>query len=310
MAEQLIQYAAMVPDLKRQGVVELFAAENAILEELFFINLGEAMGYEYNVEASLGGVGFRALNGEYDGAAKTSGTVNPIKEGTAILGGEVNTDRQMLATRPNQIAQKVKAAGRYFAKQFIDGDTSVDARGYDGLNRRLQNANVRAAGVNGGTLDLDVLNALMARVPGKPSEKRLVMGELMRLLLEAICRLQAATRIDYRDWGEDMQLPRYRGVPILDPGEDESRNAILAFDETRGNSKVTGSIYCARFGTQVDGEYVQGIARKATAGIFETEDQGVRGTQQKDLIEGRVGLVLHHDRSAVRYKGILNALPE
>jgi len=308
MAEQLIQYAVMTPDLKRRGVVEIFAKKSPIIEELFFIDLLDAMGYEYDVEGALPGIGFRALNGDYD--SQGAGVVNPVKEGTSIMGGLVTADHRKAknaAYKASRIAMKIKAASAYFTKMFFDGSTKTDARQFDGLNRRLKSANIKYAGANGGVLDLDDLSEMIDRVPGAAGEKRLLMGSAMRRRLGSLIRAAGATVIAMAEWEGEIKPKSFDGVPIVLIGEDESGNEILDFDETRGNSSVTGSIYCVRFGQDTDGEYLQGIANHAAAGVFEIDEQGVRGTTDQTLVEGQVGLVLQHPKCAVRYAGILDA---
>ncbi len=310
MAETLLQYAAMVPNKKRRGVVEAFAKENPILEVMRFQDIGDAKSYEYDVEAALGGIGFRALNGDYDDSAKTTGVVNPVVESTAIMGGEVNIDRDLAKNatyKGSKTSMKAKAAAKFFCRQFFDGNRSTEPRGFEGLNRRLTGPNLTLAGTNGGLLDLDVLSACIDFVPGEAAQKRLIMGDAMRRLLGAMIRAQGATQVQMTEWEGSIKPKAFDGVPILDPSEDESGNKILAFDETCGTSSVTGSIYVVRFG-QDDEEYVVGLARKATEGVFEVEDQGVAGTTNKVLVEGRVGMALHHPKCADRYTGILNAL--
>lgn len=306
MAEKLTQYAAMVPDLALQGVVEIFAKSSPVLDELYFIDLADKLGYEFNLEASLGGIGTRALNQEYADAAKTSGANKPIKEGTAIVGGEVLTDRQLLATRATRIAQKAKAAGLYFTKLFFNGNLSTDPKSFDGLGRRVVSPHY--AGDNGGVMDPDVISEMVARIPGDNSMKRLWMGWQMRLLLGKFLRKNAATIIAPIEWSGQLTPASYDGVRIVDPGDDETRATILDFTETRGTSAVTGSIYAGCLGGNLDGECIQGIASRPNGKLFDMDAQGIRGTQDHTLVEGRMGLAVHNDRCLQRYAGILNSL--
>lgn len=312
MAETLLQYAAMTPDLTRRGVVETFARENPLLDEVLrFQDVGDAMAYKYNQEASLGGIGFRGLNGDYAAAAKTTGVVNPMIETLAIMGGLAPYDRQFAANtayKANKVAMKAKAAARAFVRNFFDGNSLTDPNGFDGLNRRLTGANVVWGGDNGAALDIDVVSEIIDFVPGEAGQKVLLMGAAMRRLLGRAIRAAGGTIISLTEWAGPLKPKAYDGVRIVVPGEDETGAEILAFDETRGNSNVTGSLYCARPGEN-DEEYLVGLARAAAGGVFEVEDQGVRGTTGQTLVEGRVGLALHHPKCAIRYGGITNALP-
>jgi len=310
MAETLLQYAAMVPSKKRRGIVEAFAKTNPILEAMRFQDIGDAKSYEYNVEAALGGIGFRALNAGYDDSAKTSGLTNPVVESTAIMGGEIPIDRDFYMNavyKGNKTSMKAKAAAKFFCRQFFDGNRSTEPRGFEGLNRRLTGPNLEVAGTNGGLLDLDVLEAVIDFVHGTPDRKRLLMGDAVQRLLGAMIRAQGGTVISLSEWQSQGKPKSFAGVQILDPDEDESANKILAFDETCGTSDVSGSIYVVRFGEN-DEEDLVGLARKAAQGIFEIEDQGVRNTTGNILVEGRVGMALHHPRCVKRYMGILESL--
>ena len=107
-ADTLLAYAAQVQDVKRQSVVRIFADTTPILQRLNFIDIGDAMGYEYDREASLPGVGLRSLNGNYP--EQVEGQIVPVREGTAILGGLVKTDWQMAqnaSRKSSRIAAKV-----------------------------------------------------------------------------------------------------------------------------------------------------------------------------------------------------------
>jgi hypothetical protein len=311
MAENLLQYAAQVLNLARRGVVEVFSAENLLFEVLRFTDIGEADAYEYNREASLGGIGFRALNADYAAAAKTTGVINPVIERTAILGGVVEIDRQRAASdayRANKVAMKAKAAARYYVKNFVKGSTATaaGAAGFDGVYTRLTGANVKYAGTNGGVMSLDEVQELIDFVPGPAARKRLLMGAAMRRRLASKIRAEGATIINLVDWEGPLAPKSFSGVPILIPGDDESGAEIMAFNETRGSSNVTGSILCVAFGEN-DEEACVGIAKRAAQGPFEIEDQGTHGVTRKILVEGRLGLTLHHPKTAKRYAGILDA---
>jgi hypothetical protein len=306
MAENLLQYAAMTPNLAARGVVETFVREHPLFDSLRFMDIGEQFNWPYNREASLGGVGFRAINGDYDAAAKTSGVINPMVETTSPLGGVVTVDRlkDTPAYRAARVQGKAKAAARFYARNFIKGAKSSDPRGFDGLYTRIAAANITYAGTNGGQLVLKALDDLLASIPGRNSEKVLIMGDLMVTTLGATLRAEGATTIGLAEW-QGMHTPlAYNGARIIPAGDDESGSQILAFNETRGNSQVTGSIIVARMG-EADEEWVQGIARRAASGVFEVEDHGVRGVSREILVEGLAGVGVFHGKAAYRYAGIL-----
>ncbi|MCE5279376.1 MAG: major capsid protein [Planctomycetaceae bacterium] len=310
MAELLIQYAAMTPNAVARGVVETFVATNPLFNVLRFQDTAEAISYEYNREASLGGVGFRALNADYTAAEKTSGINNPVIERLAIMGGEVNIDRQLSGNtrvKADRIAKKTKAAARFYVKNFIKGSTATRPTGFDGLYRRIAGDNLVYAGTHGGTIDLEVLDGLIARVPGDNTRKVLLMGSAMQIRLGSVLRTRGATVISMAEWQGQNIVTRYGGAQIIVPGDDELGAEIMAFNETRGNSSVSGSIIVFVPGVN-DEEDVVGLARNAN-NFLEVADRGMSGTQDITVVEGRAGMAAHHPRCAVRYAGILNSNP-
>jgi len=98
------------------------------------------------------------------------------------------------------------------------------------------------------------------------------------------------------------QEDEYDGAKFIVLDEDGDATPILGEDETRGNSNVTSSLYVIRPGSDVDGEYVQGLVNSK---FIEHENQGVRETQNIDLIEAGLGIAVFHPRAAVRIAGIL-----
>ncbi len=100
------------------------------------------------------------------------------------------------------------------------------------------------------------------------------------------------------------QAREYDGAPIEVLDEDGDESPILAFDEPQGASNVTTSLYVIRPGSDVDGEYVQGLIG---ARMVEHVAVGLLGTYYSDIVEANMGLGMFHPRAAVRVKGITNA---
>ena len=312
-ADTLLNYAAQVKDLKRQKIVQIFAKSSPILTLLNFIDLGDAMGYEYDRETALPGIGFRAINGTYP--AQNEGLVVPVKEGTAIMGGLVQTDWQLAqnsSRKASRVAQKVQAAGLFFTRMFFDGNTSVDAKQFDGLNARIGTGPQRIlAGADGAALDLDAVCYLSELVVGQDEgdgaegQKVYLMSTMMRRQLAKIIRSFGRSFVDMADWAGPYKPTSFNGIPIKVVGRDDQDNFILGFNEVCGGAANTGSIYCVSFGQGMDEDRLQAICKQAADGMFQVIEQGVRLTQDLALVEGRVGLATFHPRSIARYQGIL-----
>jgi hypothetical protein len=290
--------------------VRIFADTTPILQRLNFIDIGDAMGYEYDREASLPGVGFRSLNGNYP--EQVEGQIVPVREGTAILGGLVKTDWQMAqnaSRKSSRIAAKARAAGLFFTRMFFDGNSQVSAVQFDGLNARIgASKQLMLAGADGGYLDLDAYVQMCDKTIGSDGQKIVHMGLAMRRLLGATIRAAGSAYITMADWSGPLSPTKFNNVGIEPIENDESDAVILNFDEACGAAPNTGSIYCLNYGQTMDEDRFQGLARMAAQGLFVVNEQGVRDTTDQVLVEGRAGLATFHGRSVTRYAGILPAV--
>src|SRR5262245_38039374 len=139
MALTLVEAAKLNPgDVVRNSIIEMYARNSDILRELPFENIaGNAL--KYNREEALPGVGFRGVNEAYN---ESVGVLNPITESLVIAGGDLDVDRFIIVTmgqnqRSVQEGLKVKALAHRWTKTFIKGDSSVEPREFDGLQRRI-----------------------------------------------------------------------------------------------------------------------------------------------------------------------------
>jgi hypothetical protein len=288
----------------KKGVVQKITNESIFMKTLRFIPCDPLLGYRYDRRDTLGGIAFRGLNESY---TADTGVVNPQIEMPAIMGGEVDTDRQFMATqggidvRSDNIAAKVKKTGLFYDKYVIDGDPGVNPKQFYGLNARLTGNQLITAGTNGAALTLAMIDDMIDRVVGGgPENKRIVLNKAMRRKITAL-KSAAAGGAGVSDIGK--QLTDYNGIPLDVIDEDGDEAAILGFDETTGSSNVTVSMYCYRAGSDTTGEFMQGLVGNK---MIEHEDQGARGTTYIDLVEAVFGLALFHPRAACRLKGLTN----
>lgn len=310
----LLDYAAQTQDPMRKGLVQKITNESVYLKRINFIPI-DGFTYRYNRQDTLGGIAFRALNANY---TADQGIVNPYIESVAIFGGQINTDRQIVnkqgdIVRANAISAKARKAGLFFDKYVIDGDPTTDPLSFYGLNARLTGNQVIAMGANGATLTLDALDQLRDAVVGTNDQKVLTMNKAMRRKVSKLI-YTAAGGAATKDVGH--QADNYDGTPIDVIDEDGDEAAILGFDETQGSSNVCCSIYCQRFGSDTEGEYMQGLVggvmipdgtgEMTMVPNIEHVDVGLLGTYYADLLEANMGLAIFHGRSAARLKGITN----
>jgi hypothetical protein len=214
-AMTLVESAKLSRDNLQRGVLQTFVITSAVLDRIPMLEI-EGNAYAYNVEATLPGVEFRAVNAAY---TESTGTVNQATEKLVILGGDADVDEFIQRTRSDlndqravQTALKVKAINYKYQDAFINGDTAVDANSFDGLKKRLTGGQVITAGANGLAIIgadsaarhafLDKVDELIATVPGLTGDNgALYMNDLVK------AKLMGSARRRFRQ--DDRPLPRH-----------------------------------------------------------------------------------------------------
>lgn len=198
-------------DVLQRGVIETMARENVVIELLPFMEI-EGNSYQYNVETALPNVEFRNVNEGYTAGV---GTVKKESESLVILGGDVDLDKFIVATRSNvndiravQTAMKAKAIANTYATKFFTGDPSTsDNKEFKGLAKRLEGGSQ----IVEGEITLDNLNALLDKVYGGADV--LIMSKATRRKVMKV--LQESNH--YIENGSDSfgrPVAMYGGVPI------------------------------------------------------------------------------------------------
>lgn len=299
MPISLVEYVAQTQDKMRKELVQKITNESLFFRILRFIEV-DGFTYRYAEQATLGGVAFRALNEQY---SENNGVVNPKEENTAILGGVVKTDHQLVETRgdvarANAILARIRKAGLFYDKYVIDGDPATNPKEFYGLNARLTGNQVVTAGANGAALTLSMVDDLIDRVVGPNERKVLIMNKADRRKLKQLI-VAAAGGAAVVDVGGSLKS--YDGVAVEVLDEDGDEAAILAKDETQGSSNVTSSIYCIQPGQDIEGEYVQGLVNNKLVNQYAS---GMEGVLHVDVVEMNAGLAVFHGRAAARLKGL------
>jgi hypothetical protein len=298
----ILEASKLITNPLAQGVVEVIASNNPVLERLPFIDIA-GTAYRYNREDTLPGIAFRGFN---EGYTESTGVINPQVESLTIAGGDSDFDVALVAMgagsndiRATHDAMKAKSLSLTWLKTFFDGDSSLNPREFDGLNARLTGGQVIPLASGGGTLTLDSLDELIDAVVGTPSA--LLMSKAMRRKVNRLIRAAGqATEIVSDVFGR--QVMAYAGIPIGVVEDDATGTAILGFDEDDGTGNLdTTSIYAARF----DAETLLGIetAPISVRDLGEIEAKPALRTR----IEWYSGLALKHPRAAARLTRINNA---
>lgn len=235
----------------------------------------------------------------------------PFKEVTTrlrIIAGDVDVDKFLQETESDtndqmaiQIGKKAKALGRIYHDALMNGDSSANAKSFDGVKRLMTNADSNAAqtiniGANGGPLTLTALDQLLDTVKNGADALIMRRGTVRayRSLIRAAGGYDGMAEFP-QNFGRPMLS--HNGVPIL-------VNDFMPANETLGSGTNLCSVYAVRL-NEVDG--LHGLYGGESAGI-RVEDIGT--VQNKDARRLRVkwycGLALKSTQSLARLAGITN----
>ncbi len=261
-----------------RGVIEQMITESSVLQRLPFMTVvGNSL--RYNREKSLGSVDFYGPN---DTWTESASQYDSVTGGLVIMGGDADVDNFMQQTMSNTndlkaqvVASKAKATAYSFNDSFFNGDSSVNAKQFDGLKKIAGAPNaamaysqtVRAAsnGANGAVLDLDTMDAFIDAVkPGKPDV--LYMSKRTRRKLSSL-RRASGNLLEVSVDAFGRRVTSYDGIPVeVDEniGDSESLGA---------SANNTSSIYAVQFG-EMDGVcgLQNGSIETVTIGMLETKD--------------------------------------
>lgn len=313
MALTLVEAAKLSNNTLQRGVIKTFVNNSVVLDRLPLMPI-QGNAYAYNIEATLPGVAFRSVNEAY---VESTGTFNQRSESLVIMGGDADVDRFLVQTRGNlndqrqiQTEMKVRSATMTFQNYFINGDVSVDTKGFDGLKKRLTGSQVIAAGTNGipvvgnGGTDtqtfFDRLDDLMAAVPGGPDV--LYCNASIRSRIRSAGRRIGGVDIFQEDL-TGKRVIAWNGVPIMDIGTKADGTLIIPQTETQGTATgTTSSIYAVKFG---QGEGDQATTGLTNGGIM-VDDLGMLQSQPvyRTRIEFYCGLAIF-GYGAARLSGVL-----
>lgn len=309
MALTLLEAAKLEQDPLKSAVINEFAA-GEILGVVPFEN-EEGTGVHYNRVDQLPGVGFRGLNEGFD---ESSGVLNPQSEAFRIFGGDLDVDSALVAMKGQRIRQaheqlKIEASRINWEYQFIKGDSTVDARGFDGLQKRITGSQLLSNANGGGALSLANLDGLLSQIKMGGGRTVLIMSRKMRDV-----RLTAASRatgvggfLTYTTDTFGRPVTSYAGVPIL---VDDISSPILTFTETSPDgttSTACTSIYAVTFGPMM----VTGIQGRNASGGFGIDARDLGELDSKPVYRTRVdwncSFAIYNGYSVARLAGITDA---
>ena len=267
MALTLAEAAKLSNDILQTGVIETVIKESPVLQVLPFIEI-VGNGLTYNRENAAATAGFFDVG---DTWTESTPTFTQQTATLKILGGDADVDNFLLATRSNVqdleaavVQLKAKAVQQKFDDTFVNGDTAVDAKSFDGIDRLTTSGQTASMGANGGTLALAKLDELFDLVQGgKPDA--LLMSKRTRRTLNSLARAAGGfLETDRNEFGQMVQF--YDGIPI-------GISDYISDAKTVGTSTDCSTVYVLQFGEgAVAGLSAPGGLQVERVGSLETRD--------------------------------------
>jgi hypothetical protein len=222
-------------DKVNQQVVDEFRRSSLLLDRLVFDNAvspgtgGSTLTYGYQRLKTPSTAQFRNINEEY---TANEADREDIYVKLKIFGGAFQIDRVIQDTSGQidemqfQLQQKIIGARNLFHYTVINGDSAVDSKAFDGLNKALAGSSTELN--TGGVIDvstaaaieadkfalLDAIDGFLAELDGRPS---MLMGNS-----KLITKIKSvARRAGYLTQTEDAfgrTVDAYDNIPLVDLG--------------------------------------------------------------------------------------------
>lgn len=315
MAITLEEAKKNVQDDLQMGVIDEFQKSNGILEHIPFDDAvsptggGATPSYSYTRLKTQPTAEFREINKEYTPSevTKERHTVE-IK----LFGGAYEIDRVIasmggiVSEVELQQAQKIKAAQALFNDTFINGDSGVNTKAFDGLDKALTGSSTEYN--KGNTIDLstselvtnnfqyflDMLDEFLGGLDGTPS---FIAGNNKLIAkLRACARRASMYSVTKDNWGN--QVESYGGIPFIDmktkPGTNDE---VIDIDSSSGET----SLYVARLG--MDGLHAVSFAGVAPVQTW-LPDFTTAGAVKKGEVEMNAAIALKASKAAGVFRGI------
>lgn len=263
MAVTLAQAKLKTQDKLSMAVIDEFRKSSYLLDRMTFddcvspVGNGATMTYGYFRVVTPSTAGFRAVNEEYtaDEAKKQKYTTD-----LKIFGGSFKIDR-VIADMGGvddevtfQMQQKIKSASALFTETLVNGDSSANAKAFDGLDVAVRGSSTEytpSAAIDLSTTAkvtenyqafLDQLDEFLMGLDGKPD----FIGGNLKLIakIRACARRAGMYQVTKNDFGQ--QVESYGDIPLVDFGAKSGSNDPIVSIDTATGTKGETSLYAAR----------------------------------------------------------------
>ena len=312
MAVTLAQAKLNVTDDLQLGIIDEFAKSSFIMNNIPFddcvspVGGGATLTYGYTRLITQPTAGFRAINEEYTAhEVEKQRYVTDLK----VFGGAYEVDRVIadMGGIANEVAlqasQKVKAASALFSDTIINGNSSADAKVFDGLDVAVTGSSTEY--IPDGVIDLstsdmvtqnavlfvDALDEWLGELDGVDA---ILCNSKMAAKFRAVARRMGMYQMTKNDFGQPVEY--YGAIPFVDLGAKAGSNdPIVAIDggET--------SIYAVRFG--IDGFHAISMAGQAPVRTW-LPDFSTAGAVKKGEVEMIAGCALKSTKAAGVFRGL------
>ena len=312
MPVTLQQAKLNVTDDLQLGIIDEFAKSSFLLNNLIFhdcvspVGGGATLTYGYTRLITQPTAAFRSVNSEY-----TPSEVQKQRYTTdlKVFGGSYQVDR-LIADMGGiadevalQASQKVKAASALFSDTVINGNSSVDANVFDGLDVAVTGTDTEYIPTE--AIDLSTSEAVDANYVKFVDQLDEWLGTMdgvdailcnakFAAKFRAIARRMGMYQITKNDFGQTVE--HYGNIPFVDLGAKAGSNdPIIAIDggET--------SIYAVRFG--IDGFHAISMAGVAPVKTW-LPDFSTSGAVKTGEVEMVAGVVLKSSKAAGAFRKI------
>lgn len=236
----LAEQAKLGLDQLVPGVIEELVTSDQMFALLPFTEIfGNS--YKYNREATLADAQIVGYGDEI--TARTGGTVTSHFASLVTFAGDIELDNGAGAQGVGgnagndvlyqQTRAKIKAVSQKFRNELINGDTTVNAKGFEGLAKLVTPAQTVEAG---GALTFEALDELLSKVltkGGQVDALVLNIGDILKI--RALKRALGGASDGDRVMVNGVNFEAYAGVPLL-------RNDFIKTDPTDGST-----IYAVNF---------------------------------------------------------------
>ena len=288
-------------------IIDEFEKSNDVLSRLTFDDVvsgagnGATLTYGYTRQITQRAAAFRAINAEY---TPTEATKQRYTVDLKPLGGSFQVDRVLsrvaqAAEVEFQMRELLKASSAKFNDAFFNGDTAVDANGFDGLSKLLTGTSTEylplSNGVTAGYLDWTAINtqalafaaiahidAWLGLLDGRPDA--IYLPRKAKALFKTVASFAGQYSVERDAIGRPVDT--YNGIPLVDPGTVSGAATDVLALATRdtdgggagGNITNLADMYAVRFGldgvhgvSMADGPLVQNwLPDFSTAGAVKT----------------------------------------